>query len=248
MQGNPVTGFNYLMQGFRMITRPGLRLFVIIPLLVNIAIFSALISVTIGQLGDWIAAFIDWVPAWLDFLRWVLWPLAVILILVVVMYTFSIVANFIAAPFNGLLAEKAEELLTGGEVPGFETLGRALLSFPRALTREVAKILYYLPLALGVLILSLIPGINAAAPVLWFALGTWMMVIQYCDFPMDNNGRNFGAMKRAIRVKRLTSCGFGASVMVGTMIPVVNFLIMPAAVCGATVYWVEELKSLTADR
>ena len=54
-----------------------------------------------------------------------------------------------------------------------------------------------------------------------------------------------GAMKHAIASKRLTSLGFGAGVMAGTMIPVVNFIIMPAAICGATVYWVEELKPLT---
>ena len=242
MNGNPATGFNYLIEGFRLIKRPGLRLFVIIPLLINIIIFGALISASLSQFSSWIDIAMDWVPNWLDFLRWILWPFAVILMLVVVMYTFSIVANFIASPFNGLLAEKTEELLTGEEVPGFETIGQALMMFPKSIVREIAKILYYLPWALVVLILSFIPVINTAAPVLWFLLGAWMMVIQYCDFPMDNHQQSFGAMKKAIRVNRLTSLGFGASVMVGTMVPVLNFFIMPAAVCGATVYWVKELK------
>jgi hypothetical protein len=39
----------------------------------------------------------------------------------------------------------------------------------------------------------------------------------------------------------MTSLGFGSGVMLGTMIPIVNFIIMPVAVCGATVYWVEQL-------
>lgn len=241
MRGNLYTGFDYLMQGFGLIRQPGLRLFVIIPLLINILIFATLITLTFNQFGEWIDFAIDWLPEFLSFLRWVLWPLAVILILVVVMYAFSIVANFIASPFNGLLAEKTEELLTGREVAGFETIGQALVSFPKSLLREVSKLLYYLPLALVVLIISFIPGINLAAPVLWFLLGAWMMAIQYCDFPMDNHQRSFAQMKQAIRVQRLTSLGFGSGVMVGTMIPVVNFFIMPAAVCGATAYWVREL-------
>lgn len=241
MRGNLYTGFDYLVQGFGLIQRPGLRLFVLIPLLINIVIFAALITLTFNQFGEWIDYAIDWLPQFLAFLRWILWPLAVILILVVVMYSFSIVANLIASPFNGLLAEKTEELLTGREVAGFETIGQALLSFPKSLLREALKLMYYLPLALVVLIISFIPGVNLAAPVLWFLLGAWMMVIQYCDFPMDNHQRSFAQMKRAIRVQRLTSLGFGSGVMVGTMIPIVNFFIMPAAVCGATAYWVREL-------
>lgn len=241
MKGNPITGFNYLLEGFRLISRPGLRLFVLIPVTINILIFSLLIGATIGQFSDWIEVVMSWIPGWLDFIRWILWPFAVILMLVVVMYSFSIVANFIASPFNGLLAEKTEELLTGKEVAGFETIGHALMSFPKSIAREIAKILYYLPLALAVLILSFIPVINATSPVLWFLLGSWMMVIQYCDFPMDNHQQSFALMKKAIRGQRLTSYGFGASVMVATMIPILNFFIMPAAVCGATAYWVKEL-------
>ena len=247
MNGNPITGFNYLLQGFRLITRPGLRLFVLIPLLINIVIFALLIGATINQFGDWIEAAIDWLPAFLDFLRWILWPLAVILILTVVMYSFSIVANLIASPFNGLLAEKTEELLSGEEVAGFETIGQALLSFPKSIAREIAKLLYYIPWALLVLILSFIPVINVAAPVLWFLLGAWMMAVEYCDYPVDNNKKRFSSMKKAIGVNRLTSAGFGAGVMAGTMIPILNLVIMPAAVCGATAYWVRELKGLTPD-
>jgi CysZ protein len=71
-----------------------------------------------------------------------------------------------------------------------------------------------------------------------------MMVIQYCDYPMDNHQRSFSSMIKLIKINRLTSSGFGAGVMIGTMIPVVNFIIMPAAVCGATAYWTDELKKL----
>ena len=242
MKGNPATGFNYLIEGFQLISKPGLRLFVLIPLTINILVFTALISLTVHQFSGWIEAVMDWVPDWFSFIRWVLWPLAVIIILTVVMYTFSIIANIIASPFNGLLAEKTEELLTGKEVPGYETIGQAILSFPKSIGREISKILYYLPLALAVLIISFIPLINAAAPVFWFLLGAWMMVIQYMDYPMDNHQHSFATMKKTIKRQRLTSTGFGAGVMLGTMIPIINFIIMPAAVCGATAYWSKELQ------
>ncbi len=246
MKGTPSLGFNYLLRGLKLITQPGLRLFVLIPLAINIIIFAVLVGLSLHQISELINGFMNWLPdwGWLDFIRWILWPLAVGMILTVVMYTFSIIANMIAAPFNGLLAEKAEELLTGQPVDGYETIGQAIAGFPKSISREILKLLYYLPLALVVLILTFIPVINIAAPVFWFVLGAWMMSIQYCDYPADNNLHNFGAIKKALRQQRLSASGFGAGAMLGTMIPVVNFIIMPVAVCGATVFWVEELKGV----
>ena len=40
----------------------------------------------------------------------------------------------------------------------------------------------------------------------------------------------------------LLALGFGGAVMVATAIPLVNFLVIPAAVAGATVLWVERLE------
>lgn len=243
MKGNPALGVNYLIRGLKLISQPGLRTFVILPLLLNSVIFGVLIYLTVGQFSDWIQMAVDWLPGWLDFLAWVMWPMAMILLLTVIMYSFSIVANLIASPFNALLAEKTEELLTGEEIEGFETIGQALASFPKSIAREVHKLLYYLPLALIALVFSII--FSPAAPFIWFLLGAWMMVIQYCDYPMDNHQKSFAVMKNSIKQKRLTSLGFGSVVMAGTMIPVVNFFIMPAAICGATAYWVDELKAQT---
>ena len=235
-------GADYLLRGFQLAMRPGLRRFVAIPLAINTIIFGLLIHGGVDEFGhgiDWIMARI---PDWLDFIRYILWPIAVLLLLVVVMYTFSIVANLIASPFNGLLCEKAEALLTGRENEDATTLTQALLMFPQSLLRELRKIGYYLPRALLVLIVSFVPVINAAAPVLWFLLGAWMMAIEYCDYPLDAHRRPFRDVKTLLGKNRLPSLGFGSAVMIGTMIPLVNFVVMPAAVCGAVIFWVERLR------
>jgi CysZ protein len=39
----------------------------------------------------------------------------------------------------------------------------------------------------------------------------------------------------------MLSLGFGASVMGALAVPVLNFLVIPCAVAGATAMWVEEL-------
>lgn len=242
--GSPLRGANYLRRGFDLLWQPGIRPFVMVPLLINTVIFAFLIGLSVGQFEIWIDAIVAWLPEWLQFLRWLLWPVSMLLLLVVGAYAFGIVANVLGAPFNGLLAEKVESRLTEiVEVDG--GLGAALRDTPRAIGKEFAKLFSYLPLLLLVFILSLL--FYPAAPVLWFGLGTWMMALQYGDYPMDNHRYSLAQVKQELRREPLTSLGFGAAVMLGSMVPILNFLIMPAAVCGATIYWVERLqdRSLT---
>tara|TARA_R110001599_G_scaffold69414_25_gene195786 strand:+ start:4456 stop:5190 length:735 start_codon:yes stop_codon:yes gene_type:complete len=242
MEGNFARGADYLFRGARLLTHPALRLFVIVPLLVNIIIFASLLGFTFSFLGrtinEWMAA----LPGWLGFLEWIIWPLLVAVFGLMAGYTFTAVALLIASPFNNLLAEKAEELLTGQPVDALEGPVAALLSVPRALLRELAKLAYYIPMALLVLILSFVPGVNLAAPLLWFLLGAWMMSIQFVDYPVDNHQLGFAAVKSAVARKRLSSLGFGGVVALCAGIPVINFFVVPAAVVGATLLWCEELR------
>ena len=241
MQGNIAHGAGYLTRGARMLSHPSLRLFVIIPLLVNILIFGSMIGIGYGYLSHLMDSLLSSIPSWLGFIEWILWPLIGITVSLVTGYLFTAVALIIASPFNALLAEKAEELVTGRPVDSLEGLGAALLAMPRGIVRELIKLLYYLPMAAFVLLVSFIPGINAVAPVLWLLLGAWMMSIQFVDYPMDNHQLSFADVKEAVRARRLSSMGFGGLVALCTGIPIVNFFVVPAAVVGATLLWCEEL-------
>ena len=241
MDGNVVTGAGYVMRGAKMLTHPSLRLFVLVPLLVNILIFGSLIGVGLSYLVDIVDRWLGWIPEWLGFIEWLLWPLIGIAVSLITGYLFTAVALIIASPFNALLAEKAEELVTGKPVDSLEGLGPALLAVPRGILRELAKLLYYVPMAAFVLLVSFIPVVNAIAPFLWFLLGAWMMSIQFVDYPMDNHQLGFGDVKEAVRSRRLSSMGFGGVVALCAGIPVVNFFVVPSAVVGATLLWCEEL-------
>ncbi|MBP0047163.1 sulfate transporter CysZ [Marinobacterium sp. AK62] len=239
MKGNPVHGASYLLRGAAMLPQPGLRRFVLVPLLVNVLLFVGAIWLLIEQFSVWVDYWLSFVPDWLDFLYWLFWPLFALVVMVGVYYGFSIVANLIAAPFNGFLSEKVERQLRGDPITD-EGWMAVLAMIPRALQRELHKLAYYLPRFLVILVLTFIPFITPLAPLLWFLFGAWMMSIQYCDYPMDNNRVSFRQMKELLKARRVTSVGFGALVQLGMLIPVVNLIVMPAAVIGATLYWVEE--------
>ena len=238
-----VKGFGYLLQGARLLSHPGLRLFVLLPLLVNIIMFGVGLLVLISVVGGWMGEIVAWLPQWMGGITSFLWFLLVILFGMAVFFSFNLLANFIAAPLNGLLAEKVQLHLTGKEL-GVTNLRSILASIPRSIGREISKLTYYLPRILILLILTLIPGINVITPWLWVLLTAWMMVIQYVDYPMDNNGISFRKMKRSLSQQRLLHLGFGGGVSLLLMVPVVNFFAMPIAVAGATALYVNEHEQL----
>ena len=132
MRGNVVGGVGYLFEGAKLLTHPSLRLFVIVPLLVNIIVFGTLVGAGLSYLSGLIDTWLSWIPDWLGFIEWVLWPLLWLAVSLIMGYTFTAVALIIASPFNALLAEKAEELVTGRPVDSLEGLGPALLAVHRS--------------------------------------------------------------------------------------------------------------------
>ncbi len=238
----PVSGLGYLLQGVRLIASPGLRRFVVVPLLVNVLVFAGAIWAGVA----WFEGFVTWVegrvPGWLQWLEWLLWPIFVLTLLVLVFYGFGLVANLIAAPFNALLAEKVELHLTGRPLEEGGGLAKAMRELIPTLIDEVRKVLYSLAWAIPFLILFLIPGVNLAAPLLWFLYTAWMLALQYVDYPMGNHGLKFSAMRSGLRKRRMLGLGFGAATAGMTLVPVLNFMVMPAAVAGATALWVSELR------
>ena len=178
MKGSIARGAGYLTRGARLLNHPALRPFVLIPLMINILIFGALISIGFSYMSDLMDWMLSRIPEWLHFIEWILWPLIGITVSLITGYLFTSVALIIASPFNALLAEKAEELITGQPVSSLEGFGAALLAVPKSILREILKLLYYIPMALFVRLLSFIPGIGAVA---WLLLGAWMMSIQFVD-------------------------------------------------------------------
>jgi CysZ protein len=235
-----LSGPHYLREGLKLILSPGLRLFVLLPLAINLLVFIGLIVVSLQQFNGWVEAFMPSLPNWLSFLQYLLWPLFVVLVLLMVFFTFNIVANIIAAPFNGFLAEKVEIVARGQDnFPAF-SWSELFAMLPRTLNRELRKLGYFLPRSIALLILSFIPVLNIIAAPLWLLFGIWMMAVQYIDYPADNNKVSWPDMLAWLREKRWQSLGFGGITYLALLIPFVNLLMMPAAVAGATLFWVRE--------
>jgi CysZ protein len=244
MANNPITGAGYLLRGLGLIFKPGIRKYTLIPLLINTILFASIIWFGAQQFEELINWMLSYLPGWLDWLRFILWPLFAITAVLVVFFSFSMVANLIGAPFNGLLSEAVDRHLSGQAIEQEGDWKILLKNIVPALIDELRKILYFLIRAIPLGILFLIPVINIVAPFLWLAFSAWMLAVEYCDYPMGNHGLSFQDQRVRLKQKRMLSLGFGSSTLLATMIPIANFLVMPAAVAGSTAMWVDKFADI----
>lgn len=230
-------GFHYLLSGFKLILKPGVRFYVLIPLLINSLLFASVIiygASSLSGLIEWLVA--KW--SWMEWIEWLLWPVFVIISLTIVFFGFSIIANLIGAPFNSFLAEAVEKTLTGHEIESGSKLPLLQIIIV-SIKNEFQKLLYFVIRALPLLLLFIIPMVNIAAPLIWFLFTAWMLALEYGDYPMGNHDILFKQQREKFAANRPLAFGFGSGVMLLTMIPVINFLAMPVAVAGATKMYIE---------
>lgn len=240
LKGDPMRAVNYLIQGAQLLTRPGLRRFVIVPLLINIVVFIAITSVLLNSYGNILHdAAIE--SDWLRVLAWLLWIILGLVLLVVYGYTFNLLTTIIAAPFYGILAEKIETQITGHILPS-EPLDKLIV---RTFQRELVKLWYFISrgslVLIALIVLFFIPlAGNLASLIIGAIWAAWCMTVQYTDYAADNHQVGFKNVRRTLNQQPLTSYSLGGLVMLGSMVPVLNIFVMPIAVAGATLYWTKE--------
>lgn len=236
-------GFHYFIYGWRLMLQRRLMPFVLIPVAINAVLMIALLWFFISHIAGWADWIVSFMPSWLDWLTMILVPLAVLSLIMLFYFTFTTITNFIAAPFNALLAEKVELQLTGEQLNNM-TMAEMLKDVPRMLKREWQKMAYSIPRFIALFLLSFVPVVGqTVVPVLTFVFGAWLLAIQYCDYPFDNHKISFKRMRNALGQRKILNFTFGTFVSIFTALPFVNLVVMPVAVCGATAMWVEEYRN-----
>lgn len=226
----PVFPIRCLWQGLTLLMAPRLRRYILAPLLINLVVYS----LGFWALGHYFSTLMDWLlPSWLEWLRWLIWPLLAISALVVVFFSFTVIANIIGSPFYGGLASEVRRL-QGEVLPQIES--NLVWDIVGNLAMEAHRLGYIVLRTLPIIVMFPIPGINLMATILWMVFGAWSMALEYCSYPLEIQGLNFSQQREFLAGRRLEALSFGGMVMLGLTIPVLNILIPPAAVIGATLY------------
>lgn len=239
---NFFVGVRYLFDGFSLLTKPGVKRFVIIPLFINIIVFVSLFLVLrhyADQLNQWIMQLL---PTWLHWLAVLFWIVFLLVFILFFVYTFALVANLISAPFNSFLSEKII-FYYSGKTSEQKSFWEILKDTPRILRRQFKIIGYFLPGLFVCLLLFFIPLIHALVGVAWFIFSSWFTCLTYLDYPSDNQNISIVKVRDWMSRYKWLAFGFGMSTLVAATIPIVNLFVIPAAVAGATKLWIEQYKS-----
>lgn len=223
-------GIYYIIYGIKMLRFSEIRTFILIPLAINILIFAMATSYVWYRTSE-LAEYVEFeLPDWLSFCQYLVIPLVLLVFMVLSYYLFATVAGILAAPFNGILAGKADEIIQQRRLKD-ESVSTTLKDVPRIIAHVLRVLAYTLPRMLLALLMLLIP---VAGYVCWLVFSGWIVAIGYLDCAGDNHHKSLKSLVESMRVNRTACIGFGISVYFMMLIPFLNLFVIPAAVCGST--------------
>lgn len=196
-------------------------------------LFVLMLGVTFGvySLAEYLAGL--WLPAgdawYWQIVSWLVWALAVLLAMFTGAVSFTMLGSVAVAPWLETLAARAEALHRGTAFTEQDAgwLGPVMHSLANAV-RPLLGLLGMGLLALAVIWLPLVGQV--AAMLIWAYAGIRFLNYELMDVPATRRGWSFAERKRQLAGKRLFWLGFGGLGMALMMLPLVNLLILPAAV------------------
>jgi CysZ protein len=219
---------------------PKLVPYVIIPTIINIALFALSAWLLINNAGEiigwlWEKPVIDGI---LSYLLLGLWYVVFVLsFLVAIVLSYAVVlllGGIVASPFHDFLSEQTERILRG-----VEELPESDESYVWGLVRSIGSsafiALSYAAIMLPILLLNLIPAAGSvAATVLGTCVSAFFVSLEYTDPTLQRHGVRLRD-KLGLIWKHLPLTGsFGLGTSLLLWVPLMNFLCMPIAVIAGT--------------
>lgn len=233
-------GFGYPFRAARfLLKRPRLLKYLAIPFSINLVIFSLAVYFGVelfdGLLEQYLPAGEQWYWILLEYLAWVV---AFLLTAVMVFFSFTVVGNLIASPFNELLSERTEEVITGQASDQPFSLQQFLSEARNAVGVELKKQLFFVVGMIALFLINLIPALGAPVyAVLAPLFVLFFLVVEYLGFVLMRKQLNFGKQQGYVLKKPVLMLGFGCGVFCLLAIPLLQFFCIPFAVVGATMLW-----------
>ncbi|MDY0211394.1 MAG: sulfate transporter CysZ [Desulfuromonadaceae bacterium] len=217
---------------------PSLFRYAAIPFFINVVVFIAIIFLGNEYFSYLVGSYISTGDNWLwQILAWGARGVAFLFMLVVVFFTFTVVGNFIAAPFNDVLSEKTEHMLMDTTCSEAFSVAALFSDVWRTVVDEVRKLSMFVIVMMLLLPVNFIPLIGPPVfGICTVLLTLYFLVVEYTGFVFSRKRLRFSHQRVFIRTHRTQALGFGLAVMLTLMLPLVQFLTIPLAVVAATLF------------
>ena len=243
MSKNPVAnfsrGFFYPFRAGTFIkNHPVLLKYIIVPFLINFALLSLAVYWGLSFFNSVVVHYIPQGEAWYwVILSYFLWILAILMTMVLVFFGFTVTGAVIASPFNDILSEKTEGILTGNTPEEPFKLRLFLKDALQTVKDESKKIIIFVILMLLLLPLNLIPGGTLPYSILSVLLTIFFLVVEYTGYIFARKHLTFKDQRHFIFSQKFLMLGFGLGIMGVLAVPFLQFLCIPLGVVGATLLW-----------
>lgn len=219
----------------------------IVPVLINTVLFGLFFYFSLRYFHVWLDRLLPQSDKWYWLvLIYFLTLIVIVLLLLLIVFTFTVVANILASPFNDALSSRTEALVTGRPDETFSLPG-LLKELGRTVIEELKKLGFYLLAVGAILILLLVPVIGS---VLYTALMTVLTIfwlgLGFLDYAMARHQYRLGDKLRLGRTHLPAVMGYGLSIFLIVMVPVLNLALIPAAVVGGTLLFIEIVRQETS--
>jgi CysZ protein len=235
-------GLGFLFGGLgQTLTQGDLRLLTMACIAINVVVYSALVYLGYAWLDDVTA----WLPSaegtegvkhfFLSLLEGVVKVLMFVVWLLVSVWAALAISNVLAGPIFDMMSERVEEKIVGRSLaPKFSVTTMVSMGI-REILVQLGLLLIYLPLAITIFVIGLVPLIGTLlAPVLAFSLTALWVGIGFTGQATARHGLSSSQRVRLVFSNKALAVGFGA---VGG-IPFLSFILLPllspALVVGGT--------------
>lgn len=196
-----------------------------------VALLLVLMLVTFGAtfwLVDYIAAM--WIPAgdawYWQVLSWLAGVLAFVLAMICGIVSFVLLGSAASAPWLDDLASRTEAL-SGSTITGQQTGWMQLVG--DSLANSIRPLFGLLAWGVAALVCFWLPPLATA---LWSYGGIRFLSFELIDTPASRRNWDFNTRKQKLHERRWFYFGFSATAMLLMLVPVLNLLVIPAAVVG----------------
>jgi CysZ protein len=231
------TGLNAPFAAFAFLKQhKSLTKYILIPFIINLVIFSLAAYLGFSLFESQILHRIPQNEAWYwSVLNYASWLLAILLTAVLVFFSFTVIGSLVASPFNEILSERTEQIVTGGKAA--ETFHLRIF-FKDAISTfldESRKIALFVTAMILLLMLNLVPIIGTLLyPILSTILIVFFLAVEYTGYVFSRKRLPFREQRRYLLKNKSLWVGFGIGLLLILAIPLVQFFCIPLGVIGAT--------------
>jgi len=231
-----ISGAMWMLRGLRdLLVEPALRA-ILWRMLALLAGLMLVLSIGVYELAQHLAErFIPTGDAWyVPVLAWLSWLFSLILALAVGLVSYVMLGSVVASPWLDALCARVEK---GAVTASRQRWWQVVLA---SLGNAVMPLLGFVPYAALSLLLLLVPVYGAVlASIVWGYAGIRLLAYEFMDAPASRRGLGWSQRKRQMDQNRWFFLGFAGLASALLLVPLLNLLVLPAAVVGLSRFWLQ---------